>query len=128
MATELVTMSAQELDRLGVIRRVLERRLTQKKAGEVLGLSARQVRRLCAAVAADGPAGLVSRQRGRPSNHRLPEALRDHAVALVRERYADFGPSLAAEKLAELHAVRVSKETLRRWLMTAGLWTTRRER
>ena len=61
MATELVTMSAQELDRLGVIRRVLDRRLAQKKAGEILGLSARQVRRLCAAVATDRPAGLVSR-------------------------------------------------------------------
>jgi hypothetical protein len=58
----------------------------------------------------------------------MPEELRARTIALFRERYVDFGPKLAHEKLLELHDVRVSKETLRHWLMTAGLWTTRRER
>ena len=128
MATELVTMSVWELDRLDVIRRVVDGRLTPEKAGELIGLSGRQVRRLCAAYERAGPAGIVSRQRGRPSNHRLPDDLRDHAVALVRERYADFGPKLAHEKLVEMNGVRVSKETLRGWLVQAGLWLPRRER
>jgi hypothetical protein len=67
MATEFVTMSTREIDRLYVVRRVVERRLTQDKAGELMGLTGRQVRRLCVAYERDGPTGLVSRQRGRPS-------------------------------------------------------------
>ncbi len=78
MATELVTMSTREIDRLDIVRRVVERRLTQEKAGELIGLTGRQVCRLCVAYERDGPMGLVSRQRGRPSNHRLPEDLRRH--------------------------------------------------
>jgi hypothetical protein len=128
MALELVTMSTREIDVLDVIRKVHEQRLTQVKAGGLLGLSNRQVRRLCVRYERDGAAGLVSRQRGRPSNHRLPGELRDRAVAIVRERYADFGPTLAHEKLLEVHDIRVGRETLRKWLAAAGLWTTRRER
>ncbi len=128
MALELVTMSTRELDVLDIIRKIHEQRLTQVKAGEILGLSDRQVRRLCIRYERDGAAGLVSRQRGRPSNHRLAGELREPAVAIVRERYADFGPTLAHEKLLELHDIRVGRETLRKWLAAAGLWTTRRER
>ncbi len=86
-----------------VVRRLVERWLTQEKAGELIDLTGRQVRRLCVAYEQDGPGGLVSRQRGRPSNHRLPEALRARAIDIVRERYADFGPKLAHEKLLEIH-------------------------
>jgi hypothetical protein len=96
---ELITMSAREVDRLDVVRRVLEGRLTQAKAGELTGLSERQVRRLCAACEAHGAAGIVSKKRGRPSNRRLSADLQERTVALVRERYADFGPKLAHEKL-----------------------------
>jgi len=128
MALELVTMSTREIDRVDVVRRVLEHSLTKAKAGELVGLSARQVHRLCVRYAQHGPAGLVSLQRGRPSNHRLPDDVRERAVAIVREHYADFGPTLAREKLLDLHDVRVGRETLRKWLAAAGLWTTRRER
>ena len=75
-----------------------------------------------------GPAGIADRRRGRPSNNRLPDALRDHAVALVREHYADFGPTLAAEKLEDRHDLRVSRETLRSWMIQAGVWRPRAER
>ena len=71
MAQELVTMSAKEVDRLEVIRRVLERRLKRVKAAQVLGITTRQVRRLCDAYESEGAAGLVSRRRGRPSNNRI---------------------------------------------------------
>jgi hypothetical protein len=123
----LLTMSAKELDRLGVIRRVLEGRLPQKQAATMMGMTARQVRRLCQAYEAAGPAGLVSGKRGKPSNRRSPEAVRSRALALVRELYADFGPTLACEKLVELHDVRVSRETLRTWMKADGLWLTRTE-
>jgi hypothetical protein len=64
---------------------------------------------------------LVSKRRGRPSNNRLPEAYRELALSLVRERYADFGPTLAAEKLAEVHGCTISRETLRGWVIAEGL-------
>ena len=99
-------MSSKELDRLAIIRRVVEGPLTQAKAGELIGLSERQVRRLCTAFEECGPAGLVSGKRGLPSNRRLPEELRSSAIEIVRERYCDFGPTLACEKLLEQKARR----------------------
>src|SRR5262249_37476250 len=125
---DLVTMSARELNRAEVLQRVLNKRLTRMKASELLGLSERQTRRLCKAMAAGGPSALVSKKRGRPSNRRLPEALRNQVVALLRERYADFGPKLANEKLVELHDVRIGRETTRRWMTEAGIWKSRAER
>src|SRR4051794_6594163 len=91
MGTELVAMSKRELERLDVVRRVVEGRLTQAKAGEFVGLSERQVRRLCATFEERGPAGLVSGKRGQPSNRRLPDELRLEAIEIVRQRYADLG-------------------------------------
>lgn len=124
----LVTMSSKELDRMLVLDRVLARRLTQRAAAEMLSMSERQVRRLVRAYEASGSAALVSKRRGRPSNRKLPEDLRAAVIELVRARYADFGPTLAAEKLAEMHGVRVSVETLRKWMRDAGLWSSRLER
>ena len=69
---------------------------------------------------------MISKRRGRPSNNRLPEAYRDLASSLVSERYADFGPTLAAEKLAEVHGCTISRETLRGWMIAAGLWIRHR--
>jgi hypothetical protein len=86
MAQELVTMSAKELKRLEVIRRVVENRWTQARAAALLGLTTRQVRRLCRTFEAAGAGGLVSRQRGRPSNRRLTPDVQSRAVAIVRER------------------------------------------
>ncbi len=123
-----LTMSTKELDRLEIIGRVLERRLTQRTAAEQLGLSLRQVERLCRAFRSDGAAGLVSRKRGRRSNRKLAAALRARAVDLVRSRYADFGPTLACEKLTEQHGFDLSRETLRRWMIDAGFWIPRSQR
>src|SRR4051812_1401337 len=103
-------------------------RLTIQDAGERMGLRRRQVFRLVKAFRQRGAASLVSRQRGRLSNNRLPKAVRDLAMAIVTERYADFGPTLAAEKLAEVHGCRVSRETLRQWMIEDGLWLDRRRR
>jgi Helix-turn-helix domain len=81
MAKELVTMSAKEIDRAEMVRRVLEKRLTQAKAAGLLGMSVRQVKRLCRLYRSQGAAGLASRQRGRPSNRKLGAELQAHAVA-----------------------------------------------
>ena len=84
--------------------------------------------RLLKAYRSQGPAALASKRRGQPSNRRYPAAWRDQVLGLVRERYHDFGPTLAAEKLAEHHDLRVSHETLRQWMIQDGLWLTRPER
>ena len=122
MTTALLTMSEREYERAELLRRVHERRLTQRKAAQLLGMSQRQVERLYRAYKHSGPKSLVSRKRGRPSNRRLSEELRRTALGLIRERYSDFGPTLANEKLREEHQLRVSTETLRRWMIEDGLW------
>jgi hypothetical protein len=70
----------------------------------------------------------VSGRRGRPSNRCYPTALRADVIGIIRERYSDFGPTLAAEKLAELHDIHLAHETVRQWMIVAGLWRDRRAR
>ena len=124
----LITATMRELERVKVIEAVIEGRLRCFQAAERLDLCERQISRLCRRYEADGPAGLVSGKRGKPSNRELPIDLRARAMALVRERYADFGPTLACEKLAECHGIRLATETVRRWMRDAGLWVPRRQR
>ena len=125
---ELITASMRELERVKVIEAVIEGRLRCFQAAERLQLSERQISRLCRRYEAAGPAGLVSAKRGRPSNRELSVDLRARAMALVRERYADFGPTLACEKLAECHGIALARETVRRWMRDAGLWIPRAQR
>ncbi|MEM7433985.1 MAG: ISNCY family transposase [Myxococcota bacterium] len=116
------------MDTLTIIARLAERRMTQAQAATSLQKSERQVRRLLRAFEAEGAAGLASKRRGKPASNRIPDTYRRSVLSLVRERYADFGPTLAREKLAELHDVRVAKETLRQWMIADGLWLTRDQR
>ena len=125
---DTVALTMGELDRLQVMSQLAERRLTRRRATALLGLSARQVRRLYRAFRRDGAKGLASRRRGRPSNRRIDTATRDHALGLVRERYPDFGPTFAHQKLTEEHGLACSVETLRGWMMAAGLWVPRAQR
>jgi len=94
----------------------------------LIGLQRRQVFRLLRGLKQDGATSLVSKHRGKPSNHRLPAEVRTLALSIVRDRYADFGPSLAAEVLFEKDGVKVSRETLRRWMVEDGLWLSRKQR
>lgn len=124
----MVTLTMGELERLEVLTQLAERRVPQRRAAERLGVSTRHVRRLARRFAADGAAGLASRHRGRASNRRLSAATQERALALVRERYADFGPTFARQKLTEEHALTCSVETLRGWMITAGIWVPRTQR
>ena len=114
-------MSGKERDRLRLIEQVAGGQLTQRQAGGLLKLSERQVRRLVARWRVQQDQGLVHRSRGRPGNRRLPDRVREQSLELVREHYGDYGPTLAAETLAERHALVVSRETLRGWMRAAGL-------
>lgn len=91
-------------------------------------MSRRQVFRLLKRYRSDGAASLGHQSRGRPANNLIPGVRRDFALALIRERYSDFGPTLAAEKLAEAHGIRVSRETLRTWMIADDLWLPRQHR
>lgn len=124
----VLSMSDRESERLSVLTEVRSGRLRVSDACPLLGLRRRQVFRLLARVALDGAGGVVSRRRGKPGNHRLAAAHRALALSLVREHYGDFGPTLAAEMLAERHGCVVSRETLRQWMVADGLWTARRRR
>ena len=124
----LISMSHSELDRLEILRKIEERQLSQTQAATMLALTPRQVRRLVQRFRSQGPQGLVSKKRGMRGNHRRPEAFRDHILAIVRELYADFGPTLAREKLLERHGLLVPCETLRGWMKDAGIWLPRAAR
>ena len=96
-----ITMTMRALDQLKVIQQVVDGDLKPGQAASRLALSVRQVRRLVRRYEAQGALGLVSRRCNRPSNHHLDEELAQVALTIVRERYADFGPTLACEKLRE---------------------------
>ena len=116
-----VIMSVKELRRVHVIRQTMEKKLTQVQAGPLLGLTPRHLRRLITQVEQGGEQGLVHRGRGKPSNRRIPETVKAKALRLYAQRYGDFGPTLAAEKLAERHGIPISAETMRGWLLAKGV-------
>ena len=118
----VLAMSDTEIHRFDTLMRLERGELRPARAMELLGLERSQLYRLLRRLRADGAAGLVSRKRGRPSNRRFSDAFREDVVAIVRERYADFGPTLAAEYLAERHGITLSHETLRQLMIGAGLW------
>lgn len=124
----LIAMSERDLQRIEILSKVIAGRMTTVSAAHVLDLSERQVRRLLERMRTDGAASIRHKAIGRPSNNRISDGVRDYAVMLVGERYADFGPTLAAEKLAERDGLRVSRETLRGWMVDAGLWLSRKQR
>jgi transposase len=121
-------MSGKERDRLKVMAALSEGRLKQGKAAALLGLSTRQVRRILRRYKRQGDAGLVHRSRGRRSNRKTPQPVRRKALACIRRDYRDFGPTLAAEKLAERDGIEVNRETVRQWMMAEGLWRGRPRR
>jgi transposase len=128
MEKDLISMSQRDRDVLKVMSGVLKGDRTQVEAARLLNRSVRQIRRLSRRMKSQGDGVVVHGLRGRPSNHRVDEAVRQAALRLYREKYADFGPTLAAEKLAEEDDVVVAVRTLGDWLLAAGLWRRKRER
>ena len=121
MNPDRIAMNQRDRDTLTALRPVLSGQRTQAEAARLLGISGRQVRRLVARLCDRGDAGLIHRLRGRPSNRRADPQLRKNALMFYREHLNGFGPSLAAETLAE-RGIAVDAETLRRWPVDAGLW------
>jgi hypothetical protein len=120
-------MSNRELDRYKIIEDVMQKRIKQTQAARWLDLTERQVRRMLERVRQKGPAGLLHRLRGRRSNRAMSDAFRQKVLDRVRADYADFGPTLAAEYLAEEKPpLLISRQALGRWMSAAHLYTPRR--
>jgi hypothetical protein len=114
-------MSVKELRRLQVIHQVIEKKITQVKASGLLGLTDRQIRRISKRVREVGDGGITHRSRGKPSNRAIDGRTKARVMAVYSTTYADFGPTLAAEKLSEREGIPISDETLRLWLLQAGV-------
>ena len=121
-------MSQTEAESIVTFEKLKQGELNQGEAAKLLGLSLRQVKRKLKAYRKDGVRALVHGARGKPGNRQLPQSLKAEAVQLVRERYADFGPSFASEKLASLHGIRINRETLRLLMAADGIWQPRRQK
>ncbi len=106
---------------------IAEQWLSVVQGANLAGLSRRQMTRLIKVFKDQGVPGLLSKKRGQPSNRRYSSAFRDYVLDLIRQNYADFGPTLALEKLSASHDISLSKETLRKCMAGAGIWKTRKE-
>src|SRR5512134_1274625 len=119
-------MSAKELNRLEVMQRLSEKRMSQSEAGRILDLSTRQIKRLLRAYRQKGAAGLVSKHRGRRSNNRLAEEVKRQALNLLKTKYQGCGPTLAHEKLVEKEKLQLSDESVRKLMIEENLWKPRK--
>jgi len=124
---DIIAMSQREIRRLHLIQQVLEKKITQQEVAGILQLSSRQIRRIVKRIREAGEHGICHQGRGKPSNQRIPKKVKEKILAQYREKYADFGPTLASEKLSESKGTAISKETLRQWLIAEGLWKRARK-
>jgi transposase len=122
-----IIMSINELERSDAFLKLKEKILNQTQVAELLGISVRQVKRIFKKYTKHGTAALISKKRGQKGNHRLAESLKDLALAYIREKYRDFGPLLAHEKLIEIHKLKISLTVVRKLMIQDGLWNPERK-
>lgn len=128
MMTETIAMSTKEIDRLHVLQRLNEGLIKQKQAATMLGISTRQTRTLLKDYKRDGPAALVSKRRGKTSNRAYSEDIKNNAISIIKNNYADFGPTLACEYLLERHQIVLGIETVRRWMIKDDVWQAKKRK
>jgi len=124
----LLTMNEKEIKRLQIMSQIEKKQLTQAKAATQLGISIRQVKRIWKAYREQGVEGLIHKSRGKASHHQMSEEVKQQALDLILERYRDFGPTLAAEKLVEVHGIIISDESVRKLMIEEGIWKNKRRR
>lgn len=120
--------TVKEINRLKILQDVIDHNLRPGQAAEMLGITPRHCSRLLKRYRQSGLLGMNNQSRGRTGNRLLPASLTDQALSIIREHYRDFGPTLAREKLEEVHGLALGKETIRRLMIKAGLWIPRRQR
>jgi transposase len=125
---DIIAMTQEELKRLHIIRKALDKSITQVEAANIIGLCLRQVQRIIKAVKIQGDKGVIHKSRGQLSNRALPNKIKDKALRLYKEKYHDFGPTLGSEKLFEIDKIKINDETLRLWLLQAGISYKKRKK
>lgn len=128
MQRGLLTMNTEELDRLTMVQKIVDKHLTQVIAAQQPGLTVRQIKRLVKKYKQNGAEGLVSKKRGQIGNRKYSDKKIEEVKALMVTHYYDFGPKFASEKLDEKHGINISKETLRQWMISWGLWDAKRQK
>ncbi len=118
---DIIAMTQEELKRLHIIHKALDKSITQVEAANIIGLCLRQAQRIARAVKTEGDKGIINKSRGQSSNRALPNKIKDRALKLYKEKYHDFGPTLGSEKLFEIDKIKINDETLRLWLLQAGI-------
>lgn len=121
-------MSARERDRLRLVNEVEQGYITGVEASRALGISPRHFKRILRRHREEGDKGLAHRLRGKPSNRGMPEEVKKRAIAIIGEKYPDFGPTLASEKLAERHGIELSDESVRKLMIGAGIWKVKKQK
>ena len=125
---DIIEMRIKELKRLKIIHEAIEKHITQKTAASIIGVTERHVRRIIKAVREEGDKGIIHKSRGKASNRRISEKIKDKVLKLYKKNYYDFGPTLASEKLLGADNIKISAESLRKWLIQDGIWKRRRKR
>lgn len=119
----LITLTMKEIDRYEITKKLIEKQISEEEARKLMGLkSVRQVRRIKKRVIQQGAAGIMHRTRGQPSNNKLSDDFKNQVIETVKEKYYDFKPTFAAEKLLENHNIKINKESLRHLMTKEGLW------
>lgn len=126
--SDLQNLNEKEQCRYDVISLALEKKIENKQAAKMLGLSTRQIRRLKSTMVTYGKGSVVHGLKGKRSNNRTQEPIRQVALQYIKEKYLDFKPTFANEKLQENHKIFVSSETIRLWMIKEGLWTARKQK
>lgn len=123
-----ITMNIRDTRRMAVLDKLKDKTIKQGKAAELLGVSVRQVRRLAVRYKREGAKGVIHKLRGLPGNRQADEKVLDTALNIIRAKYSDFSVTLAHEKLVKHHSFPYSRETLRETMITAGMWSTKRQK
>jgi len=118
---DIIAMTQEELKRLHVIHKALDKSITQVQAASIIGVCLRQAQRIVRTIRINGDQGVINRSRGRISNRALPSKIKAKALKLYKEKYSGFGPTLATEKLFEIDKIKLNTETLRLWLAKDGI-------
>lgn len=121
-------LTQKEQTRLAVINDVLSQKITNGQAATMLGMTTRQIQRLKIKVRGQGSSAVIHQLKGKQSNHHIEASIKEKALLVIKEKYADFKPSFATEKLEENHDIIVSYQTTRRWMTTEGLWKPRKQK
>ena len=123
-----LTMTQKEVNRYAIIEKLINKEINGTHAAELLNLSVRQIKRLKAKVKKHGPKGLIHANRGKASNHSIPEQERKRIIQLLHKHYPDFKPGFASEKLDEKHNIKRDPKTIRQIMIEQELWKPKQKK